>query len=85
MLSRQREYKVAALQAKQSNDVERAKHHYLTAKVTTGSHSEFAPGGGGGGLPPKVSCAFPAETGLTAGGAGSWGGSPAEFTAASTW
>uniref|UniRef100_A0A3P9K7Q1 Coiled-coil and C2 domain-containing protein 1B n=1 Tax=Oryzias latipes TaxID=8090 RepID=A0A3P9K7Q1_ORYLA len=32
VLSRQREYKVAALQAKQSNDVERAKHHYLTAK-----------------------------------------------------
>uniref|UniRef100_A0A8C9SXJ2 Coiled-coil and C2 domain containing 1A n=1 Tax=Scleropages formosus TaxID=113540 RepID=A0A8C9SXJ2_SCLFO len=32
VLSRQREYKVAAIQAKQSGDVELAKRHYLTAK-----------------------------------------------------
>lgn len=34
VLSRQREYKLAAIDAKQSGDIELAKHHYLTAKVT---------------------------------------------------
>uniref|UniRef100_A0A3Q1HBJ5 Coiled-coil and C2 domain-containing protein 1B n=1 Tax=Acanthochromis polyacanthus TaxID=80966 RepID=A0A3Q1HBJ5_9TELE len=32
VLSRQREYKMAAIQAKQSGDIEQAKQHYLTAK-----------------------------------------------------
>ena len=33
-LSRQREYKMAAINAKQSRDIDRAKQLYLTAKVT---------------------------------------------------
>uniref|UniRef100_A0A3Q3XRF7 Coiled-coil and C2 domain-containing protein 1B n=1 Tax=Mola mola TaxID=94237 RepID=A0A3Q3XRF7_MOLML len=32
VLSRQREYKLAAIQAKQSGDIDQAKQHYLTAK-----------------------------------------------------
>lgn len=34
VLSRQREYKMAAIHAKQSGNIDQAKHHYLTAKVT---------------------------------------------------
>lgn len=34
VLSRQREYKIAAINAKQNSDIEQAKQHYLTAKVT---------------------------------------------------
>lgn len=34
VLSRQREYKIAAIHAKQSGDIDQAKQHYLTAKVT---------------------------------------------------
>lgn len=33
VLSRQREYKIAAIQAKQSGNIDQAKHYYLTAKV----------------------------------------------------
>lgn len=34
VLSRQREYKMAAIHAKQTGDIDQAKKHYLTAKVT---------------------------------------------------
>lgn len=34
MLSRQREFKLAAIHAKQSGNIEQAKQHYLIAKVT---------------------------------------------------
>lgn len=34
VLSRQREYKMAAIHSKQSGDIDHAKKHYLTAKVT---------------------------------------------------
>lgn len=34
VLSRQREFKLAALHAKQSGNIEQAKEHYLIAKVT---------------------------------------------------
>lgn len=34
VLSRQREYKLAAIQAKQIGDIDQAKQHYLIAKVT---------------------------------------------------
>lgn len=34
VLSRQREYKMAAIHAKQSGHIDQAKQHYLTAKVT---------------------------------------------------
>uniref|UniRef100_A0A8C9YRI9 Coiled-coil and C2 domain-containing protein 1B n=1 Tax=Sander lucioperca TaxID=283035 RepID=A0A8C9YRI9_SANLU len=34
VLSRQREYKMAAINAKQSGDIDQAKQHYFTAKVT---------------------------------------------------
>lgn len=34
VLSRQREYKMAAIHSKQSGDIDQAKKHYLTAKVT---------------------------------------------------
>lgn len=33
VLSRQREYKIAAIQAKQGGDTDLAKRHYLIAKV----------------------------------------------------
>lgn len=35
VLSRQREYKMAAIHAKQSGNIQQAKKHYLTAKVTS--------------------------------------------------
>lgn len=34
VLSRQREYKMAAIHAKQSGNIDQAKQHYLIAKVT---------------------------------------------------
>lgn len=34
VLSRQREYKMAAMKAKQSGKIDQAKQHYLIAKVT---------------------------------------------------
>lgn len=34
VLDRQREYKMAAIHAKQGGDIDLAKQHYLTAKVT---------------------------------------------------
>lgn len=34
VLSRQKEYKLAAINAKQVGDIERAKQFYLTSKVT---------------------------------------------------
>lgn len=34
VLSRQREYKMAAISAKQSGQVDQAKQHYLISKVT---------------------------------------------------
>lgn len=40
VLSRQREYKMAAIQAKQSGDINLAKQHYLTAKVAEQDQSE---------------------------------------------
>lgn len=40
VLSRQREYKIAAIQAKQSGNIDQAKHYYLTAKV--GSRASVA-------------------------------------------
>lgn len=40
VLSRQREYKIAAIQAKQSGNIDQAKQYYLTAKV--GSRASVA-------------------------------------------
>lgn len=34
VLTRQRDYKMAAIHAKQSGNIDQAKQHYLTAKVT---------------------------------------------------
>lgn len=88
VLSRQREYKLAAIQAKQSGDIDQAKQHYLTAKVTSVTSTtwmnlfvcEFR-------LKPFLMefSSLHAEAGQSGGGIGQRQTSGPELPAASSW